>query len=274
MFGGSSVVLWICPLTHSLARFLARLVATRLLAHHSPLVRSSFCDQSHSGTNEREPAASARSGGSLAWFRRRLRRASIRCPCHVTRRRRPSSCVTVASVVAATFSEIKVALPHFFLLRRSPSRHHFPSLFNRRRRRRRRHVFARRIWPSLLPSVRPRLLSPQLPRSPHVEGMWPPPSVVRSVGRSVSRSACLSVASNLFHNLSTLYGSGRARPWSPLTTSGIPGHSVHLFYMWENQGNGTGEREGERERGREGGCHVSLFLQRAVASISILHHHL
>ena len=105
MFGGSSVLPWICSLGTGL---LVRSLIIRLS------FVPSFCDQSHSGTNEREQAASPRwSGWLVGWFRRHSRPwSSVYPPLSMSRSRRgrPSSCVTVTSVGAETFSKIKVAL--------------------------------------------------------------------------------------------------------------------------------------------------------------------
>ena len=108
MFGGSSVLPWICSLGTGL---LVRSLIIRLS------FVPSFCDQSHSGTNEREQAASPRwSGWLVGWFGRHSRPwSSVYPPLSMSRSRRrgrPSSCVTVTSVGAETFSKIKVALSH------------------------------------------------------------------------------------------------------------------------------------------------------------------
>ena len=77
MFGGSSVLPWICSLGTGL---LVRSLIIRLS------FVPSFCDQSHSGTNEREQAASPRWSGWLVGsgdIRVRGRPSIRRCPCRV-----------------------------------------------------------------------------------------------------------------------------------------------------------------------------------------------
>ena len=88
----------------------------RSLAHHSSIVRSIVL-RSKSLRHERTRASGVSSLERLVgWFGRHSRPwSSVYPPLSMSRcrrRGRPSSCVTVTSVGAETFSKIKVALSH------------------------------------------------------------------------------------------------------------------------------------------------------------------
>ena len=246
----------------------------RSLAHHSSLVRSIVL-RSKSLRHERTRASGVSSLERLVgWFGRHSRPwSSVYPPLSMSRSRRgrPSSCVTVTSVGAETFSKIKVALSRLPFLT-PPSIAVAPSFSivvqsSPSRRRRRRHVFACRIWPL-----------PQLPRSPLKEGMWPPPrhrhrSAVVAVDLPARPPVCLSVCLSVASTHSTIcppsMGAGwRGGPCSPLTTTS--GHVGSLRPPALHVGKSGKWDKGVRRRASSSSI---LYLQRSAASISILHHH-